>query len=155
MSSGKIPLDVFSWLHMKSLVYKTSVGSEEDFIAKIAIAVGYISDYSEIVGSNLLWNVCKGRHFSGILVIVLDEIYFLRIVHIMICVEERRLIHLCRNKINRKEKKWRPNVSLNKWFRIKETFFSTLANSNGNERAVINYSEMEISKTFNEVNIWI
>jgi hypothetical protein len=43
-SPDMTPLDFFFWGHMKSLVYATPVQSEEDLVARIAVASGDISE---------------------------------------------------------------------------------------------------------------
>lgn len=69
------PLDFFLWGHMKSLVYETPVESEENLIARIAVAAGDISDNPRIVGQvhRSLEKRCRlciaenGRHFEQLL----------------------------------------------------------------------------------------
>lgn len=69
------PLDFFLWGHMKSLVYETPVETEEDLIARIAVAAGDISDNPRMIASvhRSLENRCRlcidqnGRHFEHLL----------------------------------------------------------------------------------------
>ena len=42
------PLDFFLWGHMKSVVYETTVDSEEDLIARIVVAAGDIAEKREV-----------------------------------------------------------------------------------------------------------
>lgn len=69
------PLDFFVWGHMKSLVYETPVESEENLIARIAVAAGDMSDNRRMVARvhRSLRNRCMscvrmiGRHFEHLL----------------------------------------------------------------------------------------
>ena len=69
------PLDFFLWGHMKSLIYATPVESEEDLVARIAVAAGEIAGNPEMFGNvrNSLRRRCRacvdvnGRNFEQLL----------------------------------------------------------------------------------------
>lgn len=69
------PMDFFLWGHMKTLVYETPVESEEELIARIAVASGDIADNRALIGRvhRSLRNRCgvciqqNGRHFEQLL----------------------------------------------------------------------------------------
>ena len=69
------PIAYFLWGHMKSMVYETPVESEEDLVARIAVAAGNIAEEPRLLNcvQESIQRRCQacidaeGRHFEQLL----------------------------------------------------------------------------------------
>jgi hypothetical protein len=74
-SPDMTPLDLFFWGHMKSLIYETPVESEEDLVARIAVASADIAEMPGLFANirhslRRRYQTCinvRGRHFEQLL----------------------------------------------------------------------------------------